>query len=83
MEILIISPFNYAVHKQAECVKELFFARDWDIGSMQITQALPNEIAQKIHGKSYDIAYIDNFYSREEINMIREHITGKQIIHLF
>ena len=84
MDILIISPFNYAVHKQAEIVKELFFVNNLTINSIQITQALPNEIEQNIYGKNYDVAYVDMFYNEEEINMIREHVTGrKQTLVIF
>ena len=83
MTVLIISPFRYALKKQEDILRERAEKNMNNISRINAIYALPNDIEEKIYGKSFDVAYVDKFYDREEINMIREHITGKQIINLF
>lgn len=78
MEVLIISPFAYALKQHEKKVKEKLFCDDITDYHINIIQAMPNEIERKIHGKSFDYVYIDRNYIEEEINKIREHITGSQ-----
>ena len=78
MEVLIISPFAYALRQHEKKVKEKLFCDDITDYHINIIQAMPNEIERKIHGKSFDYAYIDRNYIEEEINKVREHITGAQ-----
>lgn len=78
LDILIISPFRYALQKQCnkvstnkiEGVKENF--------QIHSVYTLPADIEKGIYGQQYDFAYIDKFYSTEEIGRIREHIRGQQ-----
>jgi hypothetical protein len=78
MEVLIISPFAYALKQHEKKVKEKLFCDDITDYHINLIQALPDEIERKIHGKQFDYAYIDIHYIAEEINRIREHITGSQ-----
>lgn len=77
-EILIISPFSYALEKQKDFVKLKLFCDEITDYKIHTIKALPDEIDGKIHGKQFDYAYIDIHYIAEEINHIREHITGSQ-----
>ncbi len=83
MTVLVISPFRYALKKQVNILRERALNNTNNIGRISVIYALPNDIEEKVYGKSFDVAYVDKFYNREEINMTREHITGKQIINLF
>lgn len=77
MEILLISPFKYALDKCNECIKELLFLKEYQDYIIYIAQAMPDEIESKIMGKTFDIAYADINYSDEEIGIIREHLRGR------
>lgn len=78
MEILIISPFAYALQRQVEKVKAQLFCDDIADYKLHTVQALPNEIDGKIYGHQYDYVYIDTEYISEEVGKIREHIRGQQ-----
>ena len=77
MEILIISPFKYALEKCNEYIKELLFLKGYNDYTIYVAQAMPDEIESKIMGKTFDIAYADRNYSNEEIGLIREHLRGR------
>ena len=78
MKILIISPFAYALTQYEKKVKEKLFCNDITDYSIDIIQALPDEIDGKITGKQFDYAYIDINYIDVEVWKIREHINGMQ-----
>ena len=74
--ILIISPFPYAISKKVEEVKFRYFCKEVKNYKIYTIKAFPAELADKLQGQTFDFAYIDVNYISEEINMIREHITG-------
>lgn len=76
MEILIISPFKYALQTYEEYIKQVMFCCDREDFTIYIAQAMPDEIENKITGRTFDIAYADINYSKEEIGIIREHLRG-------
>lgn len=78
MEVLIISPFAYALKQHEKKVKEKLFCDDIIDYHITIVQALPDEIDGKITGKQFDYAYIDISYIDVEVWKIREHISGMQ-----
>lgn len=78
MEVLIISPFAYALERREKKVKEKLFCDDITDYHITIIQALPDEIDGKIAGKQFDYAYIDINYIDVEVWKIREHINGMQ-----
>ena len=78
MNVLVISMFRYALEKQKAIVKEKMFADEIEDYSIHAVKALPSEIEQKIQGRQYDYAYIDTFYTNEEVGKIRDHIMGQQ-----
>ena len=77
-EILIITPFSYALEKQKSIVKEKMFADGIEDYSIREVKALPSEIDEKIQGRQYEYAFIDVFYSNEEVGKIRDHVQGMQ-----
>ena len=83
LEILIISPFPYALKTQEEAVKQQLFCDDISSYRIYSVHALPREIDEKISGQSYDCAYVDCHYISEEIAVIREHIRGNKTIWKF
>lgn len=78
MEVLIISPFAYALERHEKKVKEKLFCDDITDYHINLIQALPDEIERKIHGKQFDYAYIDVNYINSEVGKIREHVSGMQ-----
>ena len=78
MNVLIITMFTYALEKQKAIVKEKMFADEIEDYSIHAVKALPSEIEQKIQGRQYDYAYIDTFYTAEEVGKIRDHVQGMQ-----
>ena len=76
-DILIISPFEYALKQKAEDIKLKLFCDELANYKLHMIKAMPDEIVGKLHGKSFDSAYIDNEYIDEEVAEIRNHITGK------
>ena len=78
MNVLVISMFRYALEKQKAIVKEKMFADGIEDYSIHAVKALPNEIDGKIQGRQYDYAFIDVFYTNEEVGKIRDHIMGQQ-----
>ena len=74
--ILIISPFPYAINKKMDEIKFKYFCKEISNYRIHTVKAFPNEIADKLQGQTFDFAYIDVNYIPEEVNMIREHITG-------
>lgn len=77
-EILIISPFSYALEKQKDFVKLKLFCDEITDYKICTVKALPDEIDGKIHGKQFDYAYIDVNYINSEVGKIREHVNGMQ-----
>ena len=77
-EVLIISPFSYALEKQKDFVKLKLFCDEITDYKIHIVKALPDEIDGKIHGKQFDYAYIDVNYISSEVGKIREHVSGMQ-----
>ena len=77
-EILIISPFSYALEKQKDFVKLKLFCDEIKDYKIHTVKALPDEIVGKIHGRQFDYAYIDVNYINSEVGKIREHINGMQ-----
>ena len=41
-------------------------------------KAMPYNLEEKLMGEQFDYAFIDKFYDMDEVNIIREHITGLQ-----
>ena len=78
MNVLIITMFTYALEKQKEIVKEKMFADGIEDYSNREVKALPSEIDEKIQGRQYEYAFIDVFYSNEEVGKIRDHVQGMQ-----
>lgn len=78
MNVLVISMFTYALEKQESIVKKKMFADGIEDYSIHAVKALPNEIDGKIQGRQYDYAFIDVFYSNEEVGKIRDHVQGMQ-----
>lgn len=78
MNVLVISMFRYALEKQKAIVKEKMFADSIEDYSIHAVKALPSEIDGKIQGRQYDYAFIDVFYSNEEVGKIRDHVQGMQ-----
>ena len=77
-EVLIISPFSYALEKQKDFVKLKLFCDEIADYKIHTIKALPDEIGGKIHGKQFDYAYIDVNYINSEVGKIREHVQGMQ-----
>jgi hypothetical protein len=77
-EVLIISPFAYALEKQKDFVKLKLFCDEITDYKIHTIKALPDEIDGKIHGKQFDYAYIDVNYINSEVGKIREHVNGMQ-----
>ena len=77
-EVLIISPFSYALEKQKDFVKMKLFCDEIKDYKIHTVKALPDEIGGKIHGKQFDYAYIDVNYISSEVGKIREHVNGMQ-----
>lgn len=77
-DILIISPFSYALKKKHDDVKFKFFCKEVANYKIHAIQALPEEVPDKLKGKTFDFAYIDTEYIDDEISEIRSHITGDQ-----
>lgn len=78
MDILIISPFSYALKQKADDIKLRLFCKEETNYKLHTIQALPDDVTDKLHGKSFDFAYIDVNYVDEEVAEIRQHITGEQ-----
>ena len=83
LDILVISPFRYALKKKCDDVNMKMFCEDNTDYKVHAIYALPNDIRDKIHGKSFDFAYIDIFYSSDEISGIRDHLRGDKKSKLF
>lgn len=77
MNILVISPFRYAVLQKCRYIRAQMLKDNRDDYRVYAIHALPDEVIPKIYGKSFDFAYIDIFYAPEEVAEIRDHITGK------
>ena len=77
-DILIISPFSYALQQKQDKVEFKFFCRKITNYRIHAIQALPGEVSDKLKGKTFDYAYIDTEYIDDEISEIRSHITGDQ-----
>lgn len=82
MEVLIISPFRYALERQTNKIREKLFCKDVECRIHSI-QALPDEIEDKILGNQYDYAYIDSEYISEEVGKIRDQLCGRKTIERF
>ena len=76
--ILVISPYNYALENKVMDVKLKLLSNNSEGYEVYAVQALPCEVSAKIHGRSFDYAYIDNHYIDREIADIRTHVTGDQ-----
>lgn len=74
--ILIISPFPYAISKKVEEIKFKYFCKEVKNYKIHTIKAFPCELADRLQGRNFDFAYIDVEYIPEEVNIIREHITG-------
>jgi hypothetical protein len=83
LDILVISPFRYALRKKCEDVSMNLFCDDITNYKVHAIYALPDDIQEKIHGKSFDFAYIDIFYSSDEISSVRDHLRGDKKSKLF
>ena len=77
MNILVISPFRYAVLQKCRDIRAQVLNEDCFTCRVIAVHALPDEIQSKIYGRSFDFAYIDTSYLPEEVAEIRDHITGK------
>lgn len=78
LDVLVISPFRYALQKQSNKVRVNKLDGSNEELRIHSVYALPADIEEGIYGQQYDFAYIDKFYSNEEIGRIREHIRGQQ-----
>lgn len=78
MNILIISPFAYALGKQTTKIKRQLFLDDVENYNIHEIKALPDELNGKLDGKQYDFMYIDVHYIDAEVNAMREHLSGLQ-----
>lgn len=78
MNVLIISPFAYALEKQTTKVKRQLFLDDVENYNIHEVKALPDELNGKLDGKQYDFMYIDVHYIDAEVNAMREHLNGLQ-----
>ena len=83
MEILIVSPYEYALQRQAEKLRERLFCKDIDDYRLHIVYALPADLDGKISGKQYDLAYVDSHYTAEEVGKVRDYLSGRKIIERF
>lgn len=77
MDILVISPFRYALDQKADDIKLRLFCREETNYKLNLVQALPCDVADKLQGRSFDYAYIDVNYIDDEVAEIRSHITGE------
>lgn len=77
MNILVISPFRYAVLQKCRYIRAQMLKDNRDDYKVYAIHALPDEVIPKIYGKSFDFAYVDTFYASKEVAEIRNHITGK------
>lgn len=78
MLILIISPYAYALENKVMDVKLKLLSENKEDCEVYAVKALPFEVSEKIYGKSFDFAYIDDHYIDREIADIRSHVTGDQ-----
>lgn len=78
-KILVISPFQYAMENKVQDVKLIQLCNNDDNYDIYAIKALPDEIPDVLHGKSFDYAYVDKFYIAEEIAEIRSHVMGDSI----
>ena len=83
LDILVISPFRYALRKKCEAIKLQMAVDDNDDFMLHAVYALPADVSKRIHGKSFDFAYVDIFYLSEEISEVRDHLRGNKALKLF
>lgn len=76
-DILVISPYDYALKQKVDDIKLRLFCKEQTNYKLHIIKALPDEVADKLQGQNYDYAYIDDSYIDEEVAEIRSHITGQ------
>ena len=76
--ILVISPYAYALENKVMDVKLRLLSDNNDDSDVCAIKALPYEVSEKLYGRSFDFAYVDNHYIDREIADIRTHITGDQ-----
>lgn len=75
-KILIITPFQYALDNKVQDVKLQQLCNNDDNYDIYAVKALPDDIIDALHGKSFDYAYVDRNYIADEIAEIRSHVMG-------
>lgn len=73
--VLVISMFTHAIKVK---VRELSKKVNLSEVRLVAIKAMPYNLEGKLMGEQFDYAFIDKFYDMDEVNIIREHITGLQ-----
>lgn len=74
--ILVMSPYRYALENKVTDVKLRMLCDDIEDYHIDAVQALPDEVIDKLHGKTYDLVYVDDHYIDVELAEVRSHISG-------